>query len=673
MRSDRLIINDIDIDLDSKSVIAISSAINDLKNLTDHDSGLSNRFKVPRTLNNENALGNPDQVGSSSVIPYRKNTVQYIKDGVNIVQNGYAVVESSSDSYAITIYYGNTNFFSIIEGLKLTDLDLSSMDHIFDSTTVIASTSFDYSTGYKYPLIDYGQLDNNTRTVDPSYFRLAVFIRYVFEFIIAQAGFLLEAAFKSGARFSLLMLTTDNDNKGHQYYDTLNRFTFASPQTLYNTWGSNPAYNTVFMKLGETWSFSITIIIKVTDWVPGSGYLKIGVDLPNSTGSAIQGYVYTHVDASGNGTFTITQSWTSFNGNTFIADGYFHIHIYNRYCKYECLFGELTGTKSGSTTPDLFIHIPPVSFFTTGVINWAILGIQDIYIGFDLLTQYGYTTIRVNRQLPNMTQKDFIKAIAQMYQLMFKTSSTENKIYIKQFSEIVDSIKDAKDWSGKLHWQKHQHLSEFRIGDYSQTNHMRFKHDDSDKLIPDEYGDGAILVDDQTLATENDSVNLPFAASLNQKKCLNWDVPSVRRIDDITGEWTVTTEPRLLIDDFGNITDGLGDIIYDDGVLAPINDVVAGYCYFQLNGRSFNAGFNDTLLEDNYTSLTRVLNKTRKITLLFRLSAVDIYQLDHFIPIYLKQLSAYFYINKVINWTGEDSLTKVELIRIGESNAALLE
>jgi hypothetical protein len=144
----------------------------------------------------------------------------------------------------------------------------------------------------------------------------------------------------------------------------------------------------------------------------------------------------------------------------------------------------------------------------------------------------------------------------------------------------------------------------------------------------------------------------------------------VKRIDDDTGEWTINNVPRLLIDDMQPITDGLGDITYDDGTTsATFSD--AALCYFILTGKTFNAGFNNSMLPDNYTALTRVLNQSRKLTLLFKLTELDMYNLDHFIPVYLSQFAAYFYVNKVLNWTGE-GLTKVELIRIGTENTDLL-
>lgn len=46
------------------------------------------------------------------------------------------------------------------------------------------------------------------------------------------------------------------------------------------------------------------------------------------------------------------------------------------------------------------------------------------------------------------------------------------------------------------------------------------------------------------------------------------------------------------------------------------------------------------------------------------LKPTDIENLDHFIPIYLKQFAAYFYLNKIDRYVNDGRLTDIQLIRM---------
>jgi len=70
-----------------------------------------------------------------------------------------------------------------------------------------------------------------------------------------------------------------------------------------------------------------------------------------------------------------------------------------------------------------------------------------------------------------------------------------------------------------------------------------------------------------------------------------------------------------------------------------------------------------TYLDTYYLLFVKLLQNYKKINVFLNLNSLDIYNLDLFKPIHIKQLGANFYINKVINYqTGK--LTEVELIQI---------
>jgi len=660
MSNEQIILNDIELELSGKTSIALTSQINDLSKGTSQESNFTNTVKAPPTPRNLAAIENSDQVQSESIVPYSKNRAKINKFGVDVLKNGFAVLSSVDKEINLVIYEGNVDFFAAIEGKTLRDLDLSALSHLFDWTNVTGSFTNDSTDGYKYPLIDYGMMPSDIRELDPQYLKATVFCAYIFEKIITEAGFTFEGNIFSNEKFKKLLITTEDDNKG-TYFDTYANIETGLGQ-IYN-FPIDPSQKTriaTFTKgAGESWQYEVTINFTISGWVNGTSFFII------TTGFGwLAIFAYQHSDADGDGTFTKT---FTFDSSVYINTVDIHDSLVYDLGQATVVvhFGEMSGRISGETEDRFFVHLLPIASQTAST--------TDSYyaeFGIDYKNQYGFTTIDVAQVLPEWTQKDFVKAMANIFNLMFSTNKTENKLTIKQFSEIVDDIPNALDWTTKLHSDENSQTKEFRIGGYSQINNCKYTEDDSDIKKPKKYGNGTLTVADEVLPKETTFIELPFSSSLSVSRLLGIIVPSVNRVD-ADGEFTIDTVPRLLIDNVDDILDSNGDLELNDGPNSSAINTGIPYCYFIQSDKTFNLGFNNSLLLDNYSALTRVLNKSKKLTVLMKLSAVDFYNLDHFKPIYLAQFASYFYINKVINWTGE-GITKVEIIRIGQRNDALI-
>jgi len=658
--SEQIYINDLLIEMPDKPVVALTSQINDLSELKDHQSTLSYTIKAPATASNLKTIENADRIESNTVIPYRKNRARVVKNGVDVVKNGFAEIRSIDKTINFVVYEGNVDFFALIEGKSLRDLDLSALDHLFNFANITGSFTNDSTDGYKYSLIDYGQLDDTNREIHPKDLRATVFYAYLFEQIILQAGLTFDGNIFSNAKFKKIILTTEDDNKGI-YFDLNGSISEGESEIYQDPVVPYPrAYLSSFLRpAGELWTYSMTITFTISAWANGSSGFTI-----TSRFMWQAQYNYVHSDADGAGTFTKTFTWDSsiYLSTVDIQDTIIY-EATNIIVKVD--FGELSGYVSGETEPQFFIHLLPIPIQTIGL---GVTGFGNF--GMDLKNQYDYTEINLSNTLPDITQTDLVKAIANIFHLIFYTNKTENKIYIKQFSEIVDDIGNAEDWSSKLHMDESTQLKEFRIGGYSKKNYCTYTEDDSDIKKPLKFGNGLITIADETLPKEQTLFELPFSSSIMVSKLVGLIMPRVNRTD-ADGELTIDTVPRLLIDDTGAILDTVGDLVVNDGVSSVSLATDIPFCYFINKSKEFNLGFDNSLLRDNYAALTTVLNKTKKIVASFKLSALDFYNLDHFKPIYLNKFSAYFYVNKVLNWTGE-GLTKVELIRIGERNNAII-
>jgi hypothetical protein len=70
-----------------------------------------------------------------------------------------------------------------------------------------------------------------------------------------------------------------------------------------------------------------------------------------------------------------------------------------------------------------------------------------------------------------------------------------------------------------------------------------------------------------------------------------------------------------------------------------------------------------SLLNINYAALSRMLTKTNLRKEKFNLPVYEVAGLKHYIPIYLRQFSAYFYVNKITNYV-PGHLCTVEIVKL---------
>jgi hypothetical protein len=76
---------------------------------------------------------------------------------------------------------------------------------------------------------------------------------------------------------------------------------------------------------------------------------------------------------------------------------------------------------------------------------------------------------------------------------------------------------------------------------------------------------------------------------------------------------------------------------------------------------SLEVSFSD--LVSNYQGLSRLLTKTNLRRAKFNLPVYEVAGLKHYIPIYLSQYKAYFYVNKVNNYV-PGKLCTIDLIKL---------
>jgi hypothetical protein len=89
---------------------------------------------------------------------------------------------------------------------------------------------------------------------------------------------------------------------------------------------------------------------------------------------------------------------------------------------------------------------------------------------------------------------------------------------------------------------------------------------------------------------------------------------------------------------------------------------IAPFAKFRDPAEANNLDFVSLKL-NHYSEFQNALTDAVKLTALFDLSAVDVVDFDHFIPVYIDRFDGFFYVNRIIDFI-DGRPSKVELVKI---------
>jgi hypothetical protein len=110
-------------------------------------------------------------------------------DDNEILSFGYVQINGiSNNKVSLTFFGNNADWYSQIKDFKLTDIDLSDIDHAWSEANIVGSWSNNWDDGYIYPAVDYGLMQSLAITEVYHWFP-AVFLRYLLRAGFEQKGF----------------------------------------------------------------------------------------------------------------------------------------------------------------------------------------------------------------------------------------------------------------------------------------------------------------------------------------------------------------------------------------------------------------------------------------------------------------------------------------------------
>lgn len=266
--------------------------------------------------------------------------------------------------------------------------------------------------------------------------------------------------------------------------------------------------------------------------------------------------------------------------------------------------------------------------------NGALLGIIKSYIKIfseDVQSVSYNQYYPIGSNLPDISVVDFIKQICWLFGLFAIKSDTG--VSFISVNKIIDNRDKAVDWSKKLvptGWTAKE--TSYTFGDFAQKNYFRYEENENAKSA-----DGYMVVQNKTLDYEKDLVKLPYTAGGD-----NGDmraVPYFKWSEDGTTVELEDCGDRIMQLVISFDSQGKEDARLDFSDLK-----------FQNRVSRFGLSSYQDLIRSPF-----VIKDT------FRLTEIDLKNLDYTIPVYIERYAAFF---AIISIKSQGYYSECELLKL---------
>ena len=246
-------------------------SIADVRDPNKRSTEYSKTIQCPSTPSNDELFGNIWDVNISNQYnaadlnvevnfnPNKKAEARVIADGVEVmvgvVQLRTITIVNGKYDYEVVFIGKLKNVFSALGDSQLNDvdddglplIDFSNLDHELQETVI--QSSWNNTSGYTYPLIDYGQSFDydaqGKRIYDVEDFRPAVFLKDVVDKIFAYAGFTYTSTFFNASPFVNLVVPWFKESFILTDDQIADREFTAESTTDYDFWTETPTVETI--------------------------------------------------------------------------------------------------------------------------------------------------------------------------------------------------------------------------------------------------------------------------------------------------------------------------------------------------------------------------------------------------------------------------------------------
>ncbi|WP_348676941.1 hypothetical protein [Flavobacterium coralii] len=634
-----LYINNYKIDIEN-AAISQTKQVNDIASLSDRQTNYTNRIRVPKTANNKKAFGYATIPGNLSPYPYQKNECSMYSDtGECYVYKGWAIISDAGDYYEVVIYDGIIDLYKAIENKSLSDMGLNELNHEKDVPTVVNSWTVEQKN-FRYLVVDYNGKTGDTFNgeINIDYLVPSVWVPYLWQKIQSYFGVVFQGTLFDTLYFRNLYMSypkglSSVDSETLIYQANDNTFEDTTDNGRYLKYLSTEVYdiasdfNGVHLRMPETGKYRITVEANVFNILQYKGAIKIGINSVGVPPNQLTSSEYLIDTYNSNQDFTASKL-IEVNANDTVA---------------------LSFVKSPNESGNYNFYAYAPEEYSGTFINVTIHRVIPNQINF------GYA-------LEQFSVKDFVNEIVQRFALtMYKDKYTNTYLFLTP-EEMIQNA-EYVDWSDKFHGG---HTENYTYNAYARENYFKYNYNDKEG----NYNDGFIGIDNINLADKKDVVKSKlysperFPVQMFPNKTVSvfklWDKEIKETEAGLETEYkTLDNRFYFMYGDYKSYpTVGLAsayNVISETlEQSATVNSIFLG----SFSGLTFK-----DMVQLFYHPMAKILNRFSMVKAQMYLSESDVANLDFKKLYYIKQLSNYYMINKIVDYVPK-RLCTVELIRV---------
>ncbi len=643
-----------------QSTIAQTYAVNEIGSIETRQGGFSNNFTIPLTAKNKAILGFPDDINTASRNAYTKVDATLFDQAVPVAEGylRFKVVENGR-SLETSFFADNVNWFNLLKGKKLKDLDLSAFDHNWDTPAIKAAIDADKTSGYTYPMINYGTLnDNGSNFLNITQIYPAMFFSTLLTQIFFDIGWKADGSVLNHSMFKRMILPFSAQmNHSAQWVEDETISDTANATTAFTTaetdvaWPNADVGGTDFtITQTNTYTITIKLIANIT-----AGTMDIKAE---KTGAVSLG----------------TKRFANWAGNET------KVLILENISLEHCTPEEVTIVVNSNTGGS-----------TGNVLAGSTISIEPS------LEIFPANDIQMAEIQPDMLQTDFLQFIAFFFGAVLQANTLSKTVTWSFFRDIKNNLTNAVDWSNKIDFSKTRKLDFTElINNYSQTSIMTWQRDPIDTDLEDyeefnrrRFGEGQFDIDNEHLIPATIIYTSPFAPTINVISYTgtgtpdDWYIPSIPFFDSDGNKQLV--KARVLLISKNIVTtafqdDSIGLNIFE---ACPAGGELVAAISFSWFAKQQYIDDTDVLIDSmafdqvNLTDVTgnpskdrflesyeEILNSIKFQKSFVALTDIDIANLDFTVPVYIDRFKSYFYISQIKNFEGSIKTTEVDLVKI---------
>jgi hypothetical protein len=668
----RIFIEGYELDLTQGLSNQINYAIDDLQNIDSKSTSFTKTIILPGTANNNKLLGNIFDFNNANFDnPLDKNVLANFNaarnasarieiDGLQIMKGVLRLLEiihlNGAIEYECALFGELGGFINALGNKRLEDLDFSAYNHTYSYENIVSSWDTSGSTGYCYPLVDYGNVSTDKINFQYKTFKPALFVRQYLDKIFSGSGYTYECSLFNNGYFRKLIVPNNSKQLTKETSDVLE----LKKETLQsmNTGGTQDFifYET---KIGSLFTASAGDTIFTYTGIP-TLTTTLSIEVRGEYNMTFRSFEIA-VLKNGN---VVTDSSETYSGTDTL--------FYNKTLNIEFSTNDTLRVRTTAIIGTSYIYIDES---TINVIN-NVATTSPIELGDQML---------INNTIPKgIFQKDFVTSIMKMYNLMIVEDKYKtNHLVIKPYVDFYSG--DIIDWTFKLDHSKAVKLKPMsevnaRYYNFKYKQDNDFYNEDYRKKFNEGYGD-RVFDNGLEFAKDTESVEIIFAPSpLFGTNATDKIFPAIyKKSDNNTKEDPMDHVIRIMqiskINDVASwsILNGATNLgsntkyLYAghlDDPEAPTLDINFGapqQLFFNLSSGDLSYNLFNVYYSPYMAEITD--KDSRLLTGFFHLTELDIFNLD---------FSKFYYIDgglyrliKVYDYSPESyDTTKIDLLRV---------